>query len=218
MYLTDMIACLNKVEKVTRSCTWRMIACLNKVDNVTRSGSSWLMDPKSWELLMYAIIPTMADLYVIYRYVISKWRSITPVEISQYDITMATLYDITVGNDVARDAHCKSQCVMMLLGLSIVMSQWVMTLLYVHIISSQCIMMLLWTFSIICILCSMPNYVILLWVVWNKKKNKFMFDQSGLENIRCFCVGLFYSSFGLVKYPYTNTTCVLPRMITYLFL
>ncbi len=34
----------------------------------------------------------------------------------------------------------------------------------------------------LCILCSMPNYVILLWVVWNKNKNKFMFDQSGLEN------------------------------------
>ncbi len=24
--------------------------------------------------------------------------------------------------------------------------------------------------------------VILLWVVWNKNKNNFMFDQSGLEN------------------------------------
>ncbi len=31
-------------------------------------------------------------------------------------------------------------------------------------------------------ICSMPNRVILLWVVWNKSKNKFMFDQSGLEN------------------------------------
>ncbi len=28
----------------------------------------------------------------------------------------------------------------------------------------------------------MPNCVILLWVVWNKNKNKFMFDQSKLEN------------------------------------
>ncbi len=28
----------------------------------------------------------------------------------------------------------------------------------------------------------MPNCVILLWVVWDKDKNKFMFDQSGLEN------------------------------------
>ncbi len=29
---------------------------------------------------------------------------------------------------------------------------------------------------------TMPNCVILLWVVWNKNKNKFMFYQSGLEN------------------------------------
>ncbi len=28
----------------------------------------------------------------------------------------------------------------------------------------------------------MPIYVILLWVVWNKNKNKFMFDQSGQQN------------------------------------
>ncbi len=29
------------------------------------------------------------------------------MEINQYDITMATHYDITIGNDVARDAHCE---------------------------------------------------------------------------------------------------------------
>ncbi len=29
---------------------------------------------------------------------------------------------------------------------------------------------------------TMPIYVILLWVVWNKSMNKFMFYQSGLEN------------------------------------
>ncbi len=49
----------------------------------------------------------MAYFYVIYMYVISKWRSIRPVEINQYDITMATHYDITMGNDIARDAHCE---------------------------------------------------------------------------------------------------------------
>ncbi len=43
----------------------------------------------------------------IYRYVISEWRSIRPVEINQYDITMATDDDITMGNDIARDAHCE---------------------------------------------------------------------------------------------------------------
>ncbi len=43
---------------------------------------------------------------VIYKCVISEWRSIRPVEINQYDITMTTHYDITKGNDVARDVHC----------------------------------------------------------------------------------------------------------------
>ncbi len=45
--------------------------------------------------------------YVIYRCVISEWRSISPVEINQYDITMVTHYDITMGYDVARDVHCE---------------------------------------------------------------------------------------------------------------
>ncbi len=49
----------------------------------------------------------MACFYVIYRYVFPKWRSIRSVDINQYDITMATHYDITMGNDVARDAHCE---------------------------------------------------------------------------------------------------------------
>ncbi len=40
---------------------------------------------------------------MIYRYLISEWRSIRPVEINQYDITMVTHYDITMCNDVARD-------------------------------------------------------------------------------------------------------------------
>ncbi len=37
---------------------------------------------------------------VIYRYVISEWRSIRPMEINQYDITMAMHYDITMSNDI----------------------------------------------------------------------------------------------------------------------
>ncbi len=47
---------------------------------------------------------------MINRCVISEWRSIRPVEIKQYDITMATHYDITMGNDIigiARDVHCE---------------------------------------------------------------------------------------------------------------
>ncbi len=56
---------------------------------------------------------------------VSQWRSIRPLEINQYDITMATNYDITwvmtligmrivksqwVYNDVARDFHCVAMC------------------------------------------------------------------------------------------------------------
>ncbi len=84
----------------------------------------------------------MDSFYVIYRCVISEWRSIRPVEINQYDIIMAT-HDITIGNDVARDAHCDTQWVIMLLWISIMTSQCVMTLLCVHIMDSQCIMTLL---------------------------------------------------------------------------
>ncbi len=29
------------------------------------------------------------------------------MEINQYDITMATHYDITMGNDIARNVHCE---------------------------------------------------------------------------------------------------------------
>ncbi len=55
---------------------------------------------------------TMAYFYVIYSYVISEWRSIRPVEINQYDITMSNDVardvhcEITMGNDVARDIYC----------------------------------------------------------------------------------------------------------------
>ncbi len=38
---------------------------------------------------------------------ISEWRSIKPVEINQYDIIMATHYDITMVNDIARDVRCE---------------------------------------------------------------------------------------------------------------
>ncbi len=39
-------------------------------------------------VLTLILLHTMAWFYVIYRYVISKWRSIKPVEINQYDSTM----------------------------------------------------------------------------------------------------------------------------------
>ncbi len=65
----------------------------------------------------------MAYFYVIYRYVISEWRLIRPMEINQYDITMNTHYDITM--------------VMMILGMRIVKSHWVMMLLGISFVKSQ---------------------------------------------------------------------------------
>ncbi len=53
---------------------------------------------------------------------------------NQYDITMATHYDIIMGNDIQGMPIVKSQWVMMLLGTSIVMSQWVTTLLWTSFI------------------------------------------------------------------------------------
>ncbi len=44
---------------------------------------------------------------MIYRYVFSECRSIRPVEINQYDITIPTYYDITIVNDIASDIHCE---------------------------------------------------------------------------------------------------------------
>ncbi len=51
---------------------------------------------------------TMARFYVIYRYVFSEWRSISSVEINQYDITIVRVAhcEIKMGNDVAWDIHC----------------------------------------------------------------------------------------------------------------
>ncbi len=63
-------------------------------------------------IISLSLFHTMAHFYLIYRYVISKSRSIRPVEINQYDITMGnddasdTYCEITMDNDVARDIHC----------------------------------------------------------------------------------------------------------------
>ncbi len=112
---------------------------------------------------------TMACFYVIYWYVFTKWRSIRPVEINQLDITMDTHYDITMGNDVAMDAHCD-----ITMGINFSRD------IHCDVTMSNNIDMNIFYYTYI--LCSMPNCVILLWVVWNKNKNMFMFDQSELEN------------------------------------
>ncbi len=111
----------------------------------------------------------MAYFYVIYRDMFSEWRSIRPVEINQYDITMATHYDITKGNDIARDAHFE-----------ITMDNDVARDIHCHVIMSNDVAMytchgitmhnditmnlFYYVFSALCLI------MILLWVVWNKNK------------------------------------------------
>ncbi len=94
----------------------------------------------------------MAYFYMIYRYVFSKWRSIRPVEINQYDITVATHYDITMSNDIA-----------MCIYYGLTMHNDIAINLFYYVVSALCLIM------------------ILLGVVWNKNTKKLMFDQSGLE-------------------------------------
>ncbi len=89
------------------------------------------------------------------------------MEINQYDITMTTHYDVTMGNDIARVIHCDitmSNDVTMCTYHGITMHNDIAMNLFYYVFSTLCLIM------------------ISLWVVWNKNMNKFMFDQSGLEN------------------------------------
>ncbi len=118
---------------------------------------------------------------MINKYVISKWRLIKPVEINQYDITMATHYDITMGNDVTRYVHCEitmSNDVARDIHCDITMSNNFAMSTYHGITMHNDVAMSLfyYIFSALCLI------MILLWVVCNKNKNKVMFDHSGLEN------------------------------------
>ncbi len=61
------------------------------------------LDMTFYSMLWPVSFHTMTYFYVMYKYVFSEWRSIRPVDINQYDITIATHYDITMSNDIARD-------------------------------------------------------------------------------------------------------------------
>ncbi len=99
----------------------------------------------------------------------SEWRSITPVEINQYDITMTTDYDITISNDLARDAHC--EITIMIIGVArdiyydVTMSNDIVMYTYHCITMHNDVAMNLfyYVFSALCIL--LTNCVILLRVV-----------------------------------------------------
>ncbi len=70
----------------------------------SRYNHTVTMNTELTVLLVYSI-PILWPFYMIYRYVFPEGRSIRPVEINPYDITMATYCNITMGNDVARDIH-----------------------------------------------------------------------------------------------------------------
>ncbi len=117
------------------------------------------------------LLHTMAYLYVIYSYVISEWRSIRPVEINQYDFTMATHYDITMGNDITRDMHCQitiGNDVARDIHCDVTMSNDVAMCTYHGITMHNDVAMNLFycVFSVLCLI------MILLCVVCNKKQEQ----------------------------------------------
>ncbi len=109
-------------------------------------------------------------------YVFSEWRSIRPVAINQYDITMATLYDITIGN-VVRDTHCE-----IIMGNIVAMERYGDVTMSNYVATSHGITMHNDFAKNLFFMYSLPNCLILLCVVWNKNKSKIMFDQSELKN------------------------------------
>ncbi len=131
----------------------------------------------------------MACFYMIHRYVISKWRSIRPLEIHQWEGTLIVtsqwpfIMTSQWVNAVARDIHCDitmSSDIAMCTYHGITMHNDVAMNLFYYIFSALYLIM------------------ILLWVVWNKNKNKFSPENT-------FIV---FVSLALLKYPYTNTTHV----------
>ncbi len=118
---------------------------------------------------------------MIHRYVISEWRSIRPVEINQYDITMATHYDITIGNEVARDVHCEitmGNDIARDIHCDITMNSDTAMSTYHGITMPNDVAMNFLYY----VFCALGLIMILLSAVCIKNKNKFMFDQSRLEN------------------------------------
>ncbi len=108
--------------------------------------------------------------------------SVLRMEINQasgdQSVRGARHYDITMGNDITRDAHCDiiiSNDVTMDIHSDVTVSNDVAICTY-HCITMHNDVAVNLLFCI-----SMPIYVILLWVVCDK--NMFMFDQFGQKNI-----------------------------------
>ncbi len=94
---------------------------------------------------------------------------------------MTTHYEITMGNDIARDAHFEitmDNGIARYIHCDVTMHNDVAMSIYngVTMHNDFAMNLFYYIFSALCLI------MILLWVVCNKNKNKFMFDQSGLEN------------------------------------
>ncbi len=94
---------------------------------------------------------------------------------------MVIHYDITMGNDVAMDAHCEitiGNDIAKNIHCDVTMSNDVAMCTYHGITMHNDIAMNLFYY----VFSALYLIIILLWVVWNKNKNNYMFYQSGLEN------------------------------------
>ncbi len=94
---------------------------------------------------------------------------------THYDITMGhnvamdAHCEITMGNNIARDIHCD-------VSMSNDVAMWTCHGITMH--NDIAMNLFYYVYSTIFLIVT----VILIWTEWNKNKNKFMFDQSGLEN------------------------------------
>ncbi len=144
---------------------------------------------------------------------IYKWRSIRPVEINQYNMTMATHYDTTMANDVARDAYCNIKMgndIARNIHCDITMSNGVGMCTYHGITMHNHITMNLFYY----VLSALCLIMIFVWVVCNKTMNKFMFDQLGWRThllFLCSAISRFRRTHEISLHEHNS--CVLPRLI-----
>ncbi len=97
------------------------------------------------------------------------------MEINQYDNTMATHYDITIGNDVTKDTHCEitiGNGIARDIHCDITISNDLAMYTYHGITMHNDITINLFYY----VFSALYLIMILLWVVWNKNKNNFMFS------------------------------------------
>ncbi len=166
---------------------------------------------------------------------ISEWRSIRPVEINRYDITMATHYDITMGNDIARDAHCEiamdndiardihcditlsndiamCTCHGIIIHNDVAMNLFYYVFLYHGITMHNDVPMNLFycVFSALCLI------MILLWVVCNKNKKSSCLIILGWRTHSLFlCMAISPVLQTREISLHKHNSCVLPRLIKY---